>query len=95
MTAVTASPLPLYAVDDVIVLPFPSSTGAEPKRRPVVVLAVVKYGTTLDYLVCLVTSSERLITRRIGAPASVRLEEAVETVTQMLRPPAQATKTNT
>ena len=130
MNAVTASPTPLYAVGDVVVVPFPSSTGVEPKRRPAVVLAVVRYGTTLDYLVCLITSqaapdptrltltqadiiggllsqqsylrpaylytaSERLITRRIGALASGRLEEVLETVIQMLRPPAQAPKMNT
>lgn len=130
MNAATVSPMPLYAVGDMVVMPFPSSTGAEPKRRPVVVLAAVQYGTTLDYLVCLITSqaapdptrlpltqadiiggilslqsylrpaylyaaSERLITRRIGALASGRLEEAVETVTRMLRPSTQTSDTNT
>ena len=129
MNAVTASPVPLYAVGDVVVVPFPSSTGAEPKRRPVAVLAVVKYGTTLDYLVCLITSqaapdptrltltqadiiggllsqqsylrpaylytaSERLITRRIGALATGRLKEVLETVIQLLRFPAQEAETN-
>ncbi len=39
-----------------VVLPFPSSTGAEPKRRPAVVLGVVNYGSERDYIVCLITS---------------------------------------
>ena len=56
MNAPTTLPLPLYSVGDVVVVPFPSSTGAEPKRRPAVVLAVVTYGAYRDYLVCLITS---------------------------------------
>lgn len=56
MNASTTLPLPLYSVGDVVAVPFPSSTGAEPKRRPAVVLAVVTYGPYRDYLVCLITS---------------------------------------
>jgi len=131
MNASTFLPTPLYSVGDVVVVPFPSSTGAEPKRRPAVVLAVVTYGSQRDYLVCLITSqavpdptrmtltqadivggllsvqsylrptylytaSERLIARRIGALASVRLEEAVETLIQLLRShPSVSSDTNT
>jgi mRNA-degrading endonuclease toxin of MazEF toxin-antitoxin module len=54
MNALTS--LPLYSVGDVVVVPFPSSTGADPKRRPAVVLAVITYGTSRDYLACLITS---------------------------------------
>jgi len=56
MNVATAIPVPLYSVGDVVVLPLPSSVGDAPKRRPAVVLTVVIYGTTLDYLVCLITS---------------------------------------
>jgi mRNA interferase MazF len=48
--------LPLYSVGDVVVVPFPSSNGADPKRRPAVVLVVITYGISRDYLVCLITS---------------------------------------
>lgn len=65
MKPVTSSPVPLYSVRDVVVIPFPSSIGAEPKRRPAVVLGVVSYGTTRDYLVCLIT--------RQAAPDPTRL----------------------
>lgn len=121
MNASTVLPTPLYSVGDVVVVPFPSSTGAEPKRRPAVVLAVVNYGSHRDYLVCLITSqaapdptrmtltqddivggllsvqsylrpaylytaSERLIVRRIGVLAPVRLQEAIDILIRLLRP---------
>ena len=121
MNASTSLPMPSYSVGDVVVVPFPSSMGAEPKRRPAVVLAVVTYGSQRDYLVCLITSqaapdstrmtltqadivggllsvrsylrpaylytaSERLIVRRIGALAPVRLEVALATLIRLLRP---------
>ena len=111
---------PLYSVGVVVVVPFPSSTGAEPKRRPAVVLVVVVYGADRDYLVCLIasqaapdpfrlpltqsdivdgflsvqsylrpayvyTASERLISRRIGVLAPLRLEEAAETLMRLLQ----------
>ncbi len=56
MNTASALLVPLYSVGDVVVVPFPSSVGDAPKRRPAVVLAVVTYGATLDYLVCLITS---------------------------------------
>jgi len=56
MNAVSAFPVPLYSVGDVGIVPFPSSVGDAPKRRPAVVLAVITYGITQDYVVCLITS---------------------------------------
>jgi mRNA interferase MazF len=121
MNAVSVFPVPLYSVGDVVIVPFPSSVGDASKRRPAVMLAVVTYGITLDYVVCLITSqaapdptrmtltqagiiggflslqsylrpaylytaSERLIARRIGSLAPDRLEEALEKLSQLLRP---------
>ena len=130
MNAPTALRPPLYSVGDVVVVPFPSSTGAEPKRRPAVILAVITYGASRDYLVCLITSqaapdpsrmalaqadivggflsvqsylrpaylytaSWRLIVRRIGVLAPIRLVEVVETLIQLLRPlPSTSTDSN-
>ncbi len=56
MNAAGAGAVPLYFVGDVVIVPFPSSVGDAPKRRPAVVLAVVAYGAALDYIVCLITS---------------------------------------
>ena len=55
MSAIALS-TPAYSAGDIVVVPFPSSVGAEPKRRPAVIFAVVAYGTHSDYIVCLITS---------------------------------------
>lgn len=56
MNVSTGRSLSRYSAGDVVVVPFPSSTGAEPKRRPAVILAAVSFGAERDYVVCLITS---------------------------------------
>ena len=45
-----------FARGDVVLVPFPFSTGAGEKRRPAVVLADVPYGAYTDYIPCAISS---------------------------------------
>ena len=46
----------LYVKGDLVLTPFPFSDDEEFKVRPALILAVVPYGRSTDYLVCIVTT---------------------------------------
>ncbi len=45
-----------YVKGDVVLTPFPFSDDEDFKVRPALVLAVLPYGSGLDYLVCIITT---------------------------------------
>lgn len=46
----------LYVKGDLVLTPFPFSDDEEFKVRPALILAVLPYGKSTDYLVCIVTT---------------------------------------
>ena len=58
-----------FVIGDLVVLPFPSSTAPGSKRRPAIVVASWAFGSSTDYLMCMVSS------QRVPDPYLVALSQ--------------------